>query len=795
MKNKLRNMQNVKSPLGDLGVCWGVILLCFLLLSCQSTKLRPIDLVDSQMGSAWSRWFYFSSASRPFGMVSLFPDTKIDGEWKSGYRYTVDTIHDFSHIHEWQLSGVAVMPVTFSEEKLPEIFTDWSSKFSHDNETVKSGYHSVLLDRYQIKAELTATNRVGVHRYSFPENQKHGIVFQLSKQLGPSELIEGGYQQTSETEITGFMVNSATMRRPKPTPVYFCAQFNQPIKAIHLNVNEEISTSKKWNGSGGNILVEFDENQSEALLMKVGISFTNEDGARRNLESEMPGWDFDQTVTDAQNHWNDLLSRIEIEGGTEQQQRRFYTDLFHAIMGRRIISDVDGKYADMTGAEKIIRQLPFNERGKPKFNMYNSDAFWGAQWTLNTLWQLVYPEIAEEFINSFLEYYKNGGLIPRGPSGGNYTFVMTGASSTPFFVSAWQKGIHGFDIDLAYEGLKKNHLSGGLMSKVGYEHNTSKGGGIEFYIENGYVPYPLSDTIYGSHQDGAAITLENAYQDWCLAQLAKSLGKEDDYQTFIKRSENFKNLYNYELGFMVPKDKTGNWKSPYDPLLYDNGFEEANGAQFSWFVPHNLPELFEMMRGKDSVVHRLNREFESTREFSFCNEHPDIEAKTGEKYVANRRTWTNYSNQPVSHQAFIFNHAGAPWLTQYWSRTVVDSVFSTISPYYGYMGDEDQGQMGALAVLMKIGLFQMSGGCDEDPIYEIGSPVFDKVTIHLNPNYYKAKTFTFRTTNNGANSPYIQSATINRKPLKSYYLRHSDIQKGSKIELEMGEKPNQKLWK
>lgn len=771
-------------------------LLLFSLLSCQPTsKLRPVDLVDPQMGSAWSRWFYFSSASHPFGMVSLFPDTKIDGEWKSGYRYGVDTIRDFSHIHEWQLSGVAVMPVTFSNERLPEIFADWSSKFSHETETAKPGYHSVQLERYQIEAEVTATNRVGVHRYQFPEQSKKGIVFQLSNQLGPSELIEGGFRQISDSEIEGFMVNSPTMRRPKPTPVYFCAQFNQPIKTIHLNVNEEISTSKKWNGSGGKILVEFDENQSEALLMKVGISFTNEDGARRNLESEMSGWDFDQTVTDAQNHWNDLLSRIEIEGGTEQQQRRFYTDLFHAIMGRRIISDADGKYADMTGAEKIIRQLPLDENGKPEFNMYNSDAFWGAQWTLNTLWQLVYPEVAEEFINSFLEYYKNGGLIPRGPSGGNYTFVMNGASSTPFFVSAWQKGIRGFDIDLAYEGLKKNHLPGGMMSKVGYEHNTSKGGGIEFYIEKGYVPYPLSDTIYGAHQDGAGITLENAYQDWCLAQLAKALGKTDDYQTFRNRSENFKNLFNTQLGFMVPKDKQGNWKPDFDPMHYDTGFIEGNGAQFTWFVPHNLPELIEMMGGSDSAIVRLNREFEMTREFRFCNEHPDHEALTGEKYVNDRRTWTNYSNQPASHQAFIFNHAGAPWLTQYWSRTVVDSVFTKSSPYFGYQGDEDQGLMGSLAVLMKIGLFQMSGGCDEDPIYEIGSPVFDQVTIHLNPKYFKAKTFVIKTNSNNSDSPYIENANLNGQPLKTWHIRHSDIQKGAKLEFDMSNQPNKNLWK
>jgi len=790
--NRNNKLAVIKSP--PFGG-WGVIFL-LLLISCHPTlKPRPVDMVYPQLDAAHSRWFYFSSACQPFGMVSLFPDNKIDGEWKSGYRYGIDTIRDFSHIHEWQLSGVAVMPVTFSEENTNKIFSNWSSKFSHDNETVKPGYHAVLLDRYNIKAELTATSRVGVHRYTYPEGKNRGIIFQLGGHLGPSDLVEGGFEQISDTEIRGYMMNGPTMRRPKNTPVYFCAKFSQPISSIQLSTPGGISTSSKWQGINGNILVAFDNKIKKQLRMKVAVSFTSEEGAAKNMETEMPGWDFNLVTKEAEMKWNEMLSRIIIKGGTPQQQRRFYTDLWHAIQGRRIISDADGKYADLTGTEKVIRQLPLDETGNPKFNMHNSDAFWGAQWTLNTLWQLVYPEVAEEFCNSFLEYYKNGGLIPRGPSGGNYTFVMTGASSTPFFVSAYQKGIRGFDINLAYEGLKKNHLPGGLMSKIGYEHNTAKGGGIEYYIRNGYVPYPVSDTIFGSHQDGATITLENAYQDWCLAQLANALGKHDDYQTFMKRSENFKNLYNSELGFMVPKDKNGNWKSPYDPMQYDNGFIEGNGAQYSWFVPHNLPELFELMGGADSAEIRLNREFEATRLYRFCNEHPEREELGLDKFVNDRRTWTNYSNQPASQQAFIFNYAGAPWLTQYWSRTVVDSAFSALSPFYGYNGDEDQGLMGSLSVLMKMGIFQMKGGCDENPAYELGSPVFDKIIVHLNTNYYHAKTFTIKTKNNNAHSPYIQSATLNGKLLKNFYINQTEINHGAEIELKMGETPNKNLWK
>lgn len=755
-----------------------------------------VNLVYPYLDAVHSRWFFFSSACHPFGMVSLFPDNKTDGEWESGYRYGVDTIRDFSHIHEWQLSGVAVMPVSYAPKMEGSVFNNYASPFSHKEETVYPGYHSVKLSRYNIKAELTATNRVGMHRYSFSRKKKHGIIFQLGGHLGPSDIPRGGYTLVNDHEIRGFMVNAPTMRRPKDTYVYFCARFNKPFKTVTLNQNnKQLKNARSWQGSNGTLLLEFPSKDSLTLMMKVGVSFVDENGAAKNIDLENPGWDFEQIRNEARDHWNSMLSRIKVEGGTEIQQRRFYTDLWHAIQGRRMISDGDGRYTDNTGSKPLIRQIPFEEKGKPKFNMYNSDAFWGAQWTLNTLWQLVYPEIAEDFCNSFLEYYKNGGLIPRGPSGGNYTFVMTGASSTPFFVSAWQKGIRGFDINLAYEGLKKNHMPGGMMSKVGYEHKSWRGGGLENYIQNGYVPYPLSDTIFGMHQDGAAITLENAYQDWCLAQLAKSLGKTEDYEYFTKRSTNYRNLFNSEEGYMVPKDKNGTWKTPYDPLLYDNGFEEANGAQYSWFVPHDMDGLIQLREGSDSVISRLNREFELSQPYRFCNEHPELldnaqSKSNASKFINDKRTWINYSNQPNSETVFIFNHAGAPWLTQYWSRMVVDSAYSKLSPYFGYNGDEDQGLMGSLSVLMKIGLFQMTGGCEPDPVYELGSPIFDKVTINLNPNYYKASQFIMEAVNNSENNKYIQSTTLSGNPVNTYFIRHSDINRGSTLVLKMGDSPS-----
>jgi predicted alpha-1,2-mannosidase len=697
-------------------------------------------------------------------------------------------VRDFSHIHEWQLAGVAVMPVVFGPEDMSRIVKEPSSPFSHQTEEIKPGYHALTLDRYGVRAELTASSRVGFHRYKFPTSGQRGVVVGLGGHLGPSDMIAGGFEKVSDYEVRGFMVNGPTVRRIKECPVYFSAKFDKPIRKVHLFCNDTlVQHTGRWEGKHGKILIEFKE--AGTVLMKVGVSFVHEEGASRNLLTEVSHWDFDRVRKEAQDQWNDMLSRITVKGGTLQQRRRFYTDLWHSIQGRRVISDADGLYADHTGETKKIRQLPRDEKGVPRFNMYNSDAFWGAQWTLNTLWQLVYPEIAEEFCNSFIEYYKNGGLIPRGPSGGGYTFVMTGASSTPFFVSAWQKGIRGFDIKTAYEGLRKNHLPGGMMSKAGYEHRTAKGGGIGFYMENGYVPYPLASRQYGYHQDGAGMTMEYAYQDWTLAQLAKALQKDVDYLYFTERSRNFRHLYNPAGGYIQPKDSAGKWTTPFDPLLYDHGYIEGNAAHFTWFVPHDLPGLFTLMGGKDSAVVRLNRQFERAAGHRFCNEHPEKK----EKFVQGKRTWINYSNQPNSHAAFIFNHAGAPWLTQYWSREVIGKAYEDLSPQYGYNGDEDQGLMGSLSVLMKIGLFQMTGGCEEDPVYEIGSPVFDAVEIRLHPSYYRGKLFRIETKNNSSKNRYIKNGELNGRPQTSVEVRHHEIVNGGRLVLKMTDKPN-RAW-
>ncbi len=753
-------------------------------MTVSKIKTQPVDLVEPLVDAANSRWFFFNSATRPFGMVNLSPDMVINGAWNSGYRYNQDTIRCFSHVHAWQLSAIPVLPTT-GDFKGYMGSDNYGSKFSHEKETVRAGYHQVYLEDYGINAELTATTRVGFHRYTFPASAKSHIHVDFSTFLGPNDTRSGYAKKISNTQIEGYGLMAATRRRPKDTYVYYVIQFDKAFDSFGAWKDGQLVEGNSIEGAKTGAYVSFATKTNEKRLMKVGISYVSIEQARLNLTTELNHWDFDKTVEAARTDWNNWLSKIEIEGGTDTEQRRFYTDLWHALQGRRILSDVNGKYCDMTRDEPRIGQIPLDTKGAPKFNHYNSDSFWGAQWTLNTLWHLVYPKVSEEFVNSMLLMYEDGGLIPRGPSGGNYTYVMTGASSTPFIVSAYMKGIRGFDVEKAYDGLVKNHSEKGIMAKAGYEHNTLIGGGMSHYLSKGYIPHPLGELAFGYHKDGSGQTLENAYQDWTLGQLAKVLGKDKDYEIYNKRGQNYRNLWNEELGWMWVKNKDGNWEKDVDILRYDHGWVEANAAQSTWFVPQDVNGLIELIGGEKAFVEKLNTSFELAQKHDFTS------AKSHDKgeQAENRRKYLNYGNQPSMQTAYLFNYANAPHLTQYWSRQVIEKVYSGISPDYGYSGDEDQGLMGSLAVIMKMGLFSMRGGTAVEPTYDLGSPIFDKITIHLDKNYYPGDQFIIEANNNSAENLYIKSALLNGKPLTQPFFYHKDLVKGGKLFLEMAKAP------
>ncbi len=765
-----------------------ILFISLNLVGMVNSQERPVDLVYPLLDAAHSRWFYFASACRPFGMVNLSPDTELGGAWGSGYRYDTREIKGISHVHAWQLSGLSVMP---ANGYVNEIKNDYFSPFSHDEEVISPGYHKFILDRHKILVELTSTTRVGFHRYVFSKAKNKSIRIKLSGPNGPCEIVDGKITQISPRHFSGYVLNASTIRRPKETPVFFHIELSEPVVDLITWDEKKSSYSVpdvKRTGTGGLLL--FHDTLTKPVLMKVGISYCNEEAAKNNIITELPHWDFNEVVEESKNEWNTWLSRIKVKGATKKARVRFYTDLWHSLQGRRIISDAGGTYCDMTTEIRKIKQIPLDDNGQPRYNHHNFDAMWGAQWTIATLWPLVYPQVASDFCNSMLNYYRDGGLIPRGPSGGNYTYVMVGASSTPFMVSTWMKGIRDFDIDLAYSGLKKNHLPDGLMSKAGYEHNTSEGGGIEPYIQLGYVPHPYKPHIKAFHKDGAGMTLEYAFQDWCLAQLAQVLGNQDDYEYFLNRSSNWQNLFDPSYGFMRPKDQKGQWRVPYDPYEFQNdGFVESNAAQMTWFIPHDYQGLASRLGGSEAMISKLNNEFAlaQLQGFTAGKSHADENRKR------TRNIPINYGNQPSMQCAYIFNPIGAPWLTQKWSRAVIDSVYSEVSPYSGYNGDEDQGLMGSLAVLMKIGLFQLDAGATENPIYQIGSPIFDKITIELSDHYYAGEEFKIITQNNSPQNIYVQSVMLNGSPLKRMYLYHHEIVSGGELVLKMGSLPNKKI--
>lgn len=742
--------------------------------SKHSTRL-PTAWVDPLIDTANRRFFFFSSACRPFGMINLSPDTVQSGAWGSGYRYYEPYVLWFSHVHAWQLAGIPVLPTTGPcRGHLGSAV--YRSRFLHDDETIQPGYHALTLADYDIRAQLTATDRVGFHRYTFSQAGETNILFDLSAEVGSSEMLDFMAAQVSQTELAGYVENAPTRRRPKATRIYFVVQVDRPFLSLNAWQDDQLLPNVTRHGQKGGIYLTYRPQPGETLQIKVAISYCSVEQARLNLDTELPHWDFDRVRREAAAVWNEWLGRIEVVGGTDAQKTKFYTDLYHALLGRRRVNDVNGKYSDMTGPQQVIRQIPLDENGRPTYEHHNSDAFWGAQWNINLLWSIAYPDVVHNFCNTLVDMYKNGGLIPRGPSGGNYTFVMTSPSSTHLLVSAYQKGIRTFDVDAAYAGLVKNHTPGGLISKAGYEHDTCIGGGAEFYLERGYVPLGIEADAY--HLKGATQTLEYAFCDWSLAQLAAALGKTADFQTYLSRAANYRHLYNAATGFMQPRLMDGSWLEPFDPMAPD-GWVEGNGWQYLWHVPHDAAGLIDLMGGRDRFIRRLDDMLTLAEAGNFIAPH-----------TQHHLNYVDYGNQPSLYIAHLFTYAGAPWLTQKWVRRIIAAAKSDITPDGGYGGDEDQGQMGALNVLMAIGLFNVNGGSSREPFYEITSPIFDKIIIHLHPRYSSRQQFVIEVENNQPENVYIQSATLNGQPLTRAWFTHQQLVQGGTLRITLGNHPN-----
>jgi len=750
----------------------------------------PADYVNPLVETAKSRWFYFASACRPFGMVGLSPDTRLGADWRHGYLYDDDQIQCFSHIHAWQLSGVPLMPIT-GEMHAQEGLAAAASKFSHKDEVIHPGYHKVFLQRYGVTAELTATPRGGYHRYTFPASNPAYLAFDTGATL-VTDMASSAVRQVGPQEIAGYSVMAPVLRRPKPFTVYFVAQFSKPVKFGAWQDKKLLPESiKEIAGTNVGGYVSFPTTNGEQVVVKVAISYVSEANARKNLEAELPDWDFDRVVRESKDDWNRWLGRIEVEGGTEAQRIKFYTDLWHALRGRGIVSDEDGSYCDMTGSAPVVRRVKLDARGKPVFPHYESDAWWGSHWSLNILWSFAYPEVMDGFCNSMLDMYRYGGLIPRSPTGGNYVFCMIGDPATPFIAAAYNKGIRNYDVEKAYEGLRKNALPGGIRDHAGYEWGTNAcGGGMKYYIKQGYVPEDGEGE--GMHKDGASMTLEYAYQDWCLAQMAKGLGKEQDCQWLLGRSFNYTNLWDDSAKFMHPRFKDGSWVPNFMTAWTNNGaysigFCEASFAIYTHYVPQDVAGLARLFGGPEAYCAALNRQFELAAPDRFL---PSRLGGTNNDWLTRSTVWVDYGNEPSMGMAYMFNLAGLPWLSQKWVRAVKSQTFGGITPYDGYNDDEDQGQLGSLGVLMAIGLFDVEGGASVKPTYQITSPIFDRVTIRLNHDYFPGDKFVITTQNNSATNVYIQSAKLNGRPLNQVSFPHSELAKGGKLEIQLGSQPS-----
>ncbi|HEY1661849.1 MAG TPA: GH92 family glycosyl hydrolase [Verrucomicrobiae bacterium] len=777
-----------KTVLGEF-IALAVLLAVSFAAQISRAEMSPVDYCNPLIGTAEPRWDYLAPACRPFGMVSLSPDTRVGGDWMCGYNYNDTNILCFSHIHCWELYGLPVMPIT-GKFNAPDGLAAAASGFSHKDEVVHPGYYKVFLQRYGITAELTSTMRVGFQRYTFPASDSSFIAFDTGATL-MAQIDSSAVRQVGPQEIAGYsvMAPSEMNRRPKPFTVYFVARFSKPVKFGAWSKKQLVPDANSISGKDVGAYASFSTTNGEQVLLKVAISYTSEENARKNLAAELPGWDFDGVVRESKDDWNRWLGRIEVQGGTEAERVKFYTDLWHDLLGRHVVSDADGSYCDMTSGKPVVRRVTLDAQGHPRFPQYNFDALWGGQWSFNLLWSFAYPEVMDGFCNTLVNMYRDGGFIDRGVAGGNYTFVMIGDPATSFFAAAYNKGIRNFDVNLAYEGLRKNALPRGARDHAGYEWGTNaSGGGMKYYIERGYVPQNIGGR--GMHKDGGSMTLEYAYEDWCLGQFAQALGKTADAAWLTQRSFNYTNLWDSTVSYMRPRNKDGSWLEGFAPVgkmdaFNTGGFTESDSAIYTYFVPQDVPGLIHLFGGREKFINALNRQFELA-----ASDHFSVGYVKGRGHGG---MWVDYGNEPSTAMAHLFNLAGAPWLSQKWVRAVKEQTYGGVTPTNGYTGDDDQGDLSAVSALMAIGLFDVEGGAEVNPAYQITSPVFDRITIHLNPDYFPGRKFTIITHNNSPQNIYIQSAKLNGQPLDRYWFSHADLVKGGTLELELGPAPD-KAW-
>jgi len=742
------------------------------------------DYVDLLIGTGNSRWMFKPGPSLPLSMVQIAPDNQ-DQTWKAGYEYTVDNIMGFSHFSDWTMCGLLMMPTTGKLQVDPgrEDHPDegYRSRIDKKTENAKIGNYSVYMTDTHIKAEISAARRASIQRYTFPASDSARILVDMfTPNEYPHNLVDTKITKVSNTEIEGYATyyNAFTgYTLQQSYTVYFVMQVNKPFESMGGWVNKNVPVVKgyipEWKmnykfdslpeifnnvneitGKGdAGIFLNYKTKKGEQIVVRTGVSLVDVKGARNNLETEITkpfNFDFDGVVRMQKKVWNEYLGRIDIQTDDYLQKVKFYTNFYRALSAKAIWSDADGRFRD---ENEQVQKL------SGKDDCIVSGEYWNTFWDNQQLFNLAAPEISSKWARSAIALYKNSGWFNTDPAGIEHTGVMVAMHMASQIQGAWQSGIHDFDLPLAFEGLKKmmttppQKFAGG--GTVGVED-------IVPYQRYGYVP---------RGKGAVSNTMEYAYDDYCLAQMALVLGKQDDYLFFQKRSESWKNLMDSTTGFIRPKDDKGNWITPFDPY-HTPGFVEGNAFNYSWYVPQDPPALVAAV-GRERFVSRLDSAMYKS---SFANFNA-----LGDDFA---NYPINHGNEPCMEVAYLFNWAGRPDLTQKWARAIQEQYYG-VTPYDGYPGDEDLGQMSSWFVMSAIGLFQMDGGCSQNPIYELGSPRYPKITINLGGRYGRGKQFIIEATGASKENKYVTSATLNGKPLNDFKILQQDVLKGGKLELNM----------
>lgn len=770
------------------------LLLIILIQSCDSKTIEQdfTALVDPNIGSVHSRWFFYTPGAVPFGMAKPGPSTNgsygNESGWEAvGYDDRHTSIEGFPCFHEFQIGGVMIMPATGKLHTVPGRLEKpdlgYRSRFNKEDEIANPGYYSVKLSDYDVKAELTATKRVCFQKFTFPESDSAYILFDVGNQLGESGKVIDSYVEFNEDgTISGYVITEPEYVKKYQAgarvKMYFYSVTDKQPDGYGAFNNDDVNINRKVAaGPGAGLFLRYSTDQQESIELKIGLSYTSIENARINYLEEARDLDFGAARKLAHEEWNEELGKIVVEGGAEADQVKFYTSLYHVLLGRGIANDVNGFYPRNDGS---IGKLPADQEGNPEFNFYNTDALWGAYWNLTQLWSIGWRDYLNDLVRTHLTVYEDAGWLGDGLANSKYVSGVGTNMVGLVIAAAYLNGIRDYDIETAYKAALKNEIRW---------ENRPEGAGkkdLRPFVEKGFIPYvdDWTNSDEGS-KFSVSHSLEYCFSSYAVAQFAKALGKQEDFEMLMNLSRQWRTYFDKETKLLRPLTPEGEFIEDFDPLAPWVGFQEGNAYQYTFFVPHAPQELISMIGTKEFNA-RLDSIFSVSKATHFAG-GTDIDAFSG------LRNLYNHGNQPSLHIPWLFNFSGKPWLTQKWTREIMQGFYGIEGMLgYGVGQDEDQGQLGAWFVMSSMGLFDVQGLTNADAKMELGSPLFNKITLTLDPGLNpQYPTLEISAQSSATDHYYVQSCKFNEKPLQSSFISFDQLTKGGKLQFVMGKTPNE----